>query len=96
MRYRIFNIVALVAILVGIAGFELGALAASDGFFAVFFGIALYTASQLAARDGMPLGQAIGSLWRDPSSYATRRTGQLAYLGSVAAGLLVVTQIAVF
>lgn len=96
MAYYGLNLVAIAAILAGLAGFETGWVAASDAFFLAVAGVVLYTASQLMHRNGQPVSRAVKSLLSEPETYPTKRVGQVAYGAAMIAGfgLLVRTLIA--
>ncbi|MCP5432511.1 MAG: hypothetical protein H6923_04490 [Alphaproteobacteria bacterium] len=93
MRYVVLNLAALSALAIGALGHAVALLSPENAFFLALFGMALYTGSQLAAREGMTVGEALASLLR-PASYPTRRAGQVAYLGATALGAVALVQIA--
>lgn len=87
------NLIALLAVLGAFVGYELGGLAPSNAFFLAVSGVALYTGSQFALRDGMPIGAALRSLVAEPASYPLKRIGQISYLAATGLGLAMVTQV---
>ncbi|MEQ9146438.1 MAG: hypothetical protein RLO08_18970 [Parvibaculaceae bacterium] len=84
MRSLIWNISAVVAIVVSAVAFEAGFVAPRDAFFIAFSVLAIYTGNQLLARENQPLGEALASIFTKPGSHGS----SVSYLsGLVVAGL---------
>ncbi len=90
MPSRPFNIFLIAATLLTVIGYEFGLLSNGDAFFGAMSLAILFTGRQLAARDGMMIGEAFASLFN--KAHYPRPAAFAAYVGVVGFCLMVLIQ----